>query len=103
MSKPKISEKDFQKAVIEYAELRQWMVYHVANVKGQLRSKTGKGFPDLCMARRGWCVFAELKSERGKLKDEQKEWIAALPAREGVVEKFVWRPSDWDEIVRVLR
>ena len=51
MSKSTLSEANFQAAVIEVAELHQWRIYHVAKVKGQLRSETSKGFPDLVLAR----------------------------------------------------
>ena len=60
----RLKEKDFQKTVIELAELQGWRVYHVANVRKQLRSKTGEGFPDLVLARER-CLFRELKTETG--------------------------------------
>jgi hypothetical protein len=47
-------------------------------------------------------VFAELKSERGKLKPEQEAWLEALRQVPGV-EVHVWRPSDMDAIAEVLR
>lgn len=53
----------------------------------------------LCRADR--LLFAELKSERGRLSAAQREWREALGM--AGVRVRVWRPSDWDEIVEVLR
>ena len=53
MSKSTLAESDFQNTIIELAELHQWRIYHVAKVKGQLRSESSKGFPDLVFARYG--------------------------------------------------
>ena len=64
MSKSTLTEANFQNTVIELAEWHKWRIYHVAKVKGQLRSKTSVGFPDLVLVRRGRLLFAELKTER---------------------------------------
>jgi hypothetical protein len=43
----------------------------------------------------------ELKTDRGRVRPEQHWWIDVL---EGAgQEVYVWRPSDWDEAVSVLR
>ena len=56
------TEDGLQQAVIELAELSGWRVYHVKNVKGQLRNKTSVGFPDLVLAHEHLgVVFAEIK------------------------------------------
>ena len=90
MSKSTLSEADFQRAVIDMAELHQWRIYHVAKVKGQLRSETSKGFPDLVLARYGSLVFAELKREGEEPTHEQKIWLAFLRSAHPHV--YVWRP-----------
>ena len=97
----KETEAQFQQTVIELAELHRWRIYHVANVKGKLRSETSKGFPDLVLARPGRLVFAELKREGEDPTDEQEIWHALL--RSAGEEMYVWRPSDWREIEEVLR
>ena len=98
-----MSESALQSAIIQLAELLDWRVYHVANVRRQLRASTSVGFPDLVLLRGTRLVFAELKSAKGKLTAEQKQWIAAL----GVagVECYVWRPDDWHsgEVERALK
>ena len=59
-------------------------IYHVAKVKGQLRSHTSKGFPDLVLARdyrpAARLVFAELKLEGEDPTDDQEIWHALLRA-----------------------
>lgn len=88
------TEKGFQRVVIEYARLRGWNIYHTHDSR-----RSPAGFPDLVLVRER-VVFAELKSERGRLTVEQRAWLAAL--RTAGVEVFCWRPSQWDEIERTL-
>jgi len=49
----------------------------------------------------------QLKREKGKLSDNQAEWLSVLSGVEQVVpehiEVWIWRPSDWPEIEEVLR
>ena len=90
MRKSTLSEGDFQNTVIELAEWHKWRIYHVAKVKGQLRSETSKGFPDLVFARPGRLVFAELKLEGEEPTANQLIWHALL--RAVGEEMYVWRP-----------
>lgn len=68
---------------------------------GTISRKSKAGLPDLILVRRGRCIFAELKTEKGKLRPAQADWVAELEAVEGV-EVYVWRPSMWDTIAGVL-
>ena len=45
-------------------------------------------------------LFRELKSQRGRVRPEQKEWLATLS--EAGSDAGIWRPSDWPEIERLL-
>ncbi len=92
-----VSEKEFQANVIELAGLLGWRHYHVL-----YSQKSPPGFPDLVLVRDGRLIFAELKSERGRLTHPQRVWLAALKACPGV-QVYEWRPSDWPEIEGVLR
>jgi len=47
------------------------------------------------LARKGKVIIAELKSEKGRLTEDQKLWLIASGA-------VVWRPSDWDKITLTL-
>jgi hypothetical protein len=92
-----VKEKDFQKQVEQLAEVRGWDVYHTRHSVG-----SHPGFPDLAMLRVPRMVFAELKSESGRLSTYQQDWIRALSGHPGM-EVYVWRPSDWDAIEEVIR
>ncbi len=103
-------EKEFQSQVIRYAELMGWQVFHDRATNAPRACKHCKrrldiprndpGFPDLVMVRRPRVVFAELKSQRGLLTIAQRDWLTDL--RASGQEAYLWRPSDWREIERVL-
>lgn len=95
---PKITEKVFQKQVEQLAKTLGWTYYHTFN-----SYRSVSGFPDLVMVNTAQrrVVFAELKSDTGKLSDKQREWIDNLTA--AGAEAYVWYPGDWDEIVRILQ
>ncbi|MBT9133034.1 MAG: hypothetical protein DDT33_01565 [Firmicutes bacterium] len=82
------------------AEHRGWAAYHVFDQKTYAR-RTSRGFPDLVLARPPRVIFAELKSDEGKLSPEQEAWLQLLSKCDGT-KVHIWRPSGWDEIVKVL-
>ena len=90
-----MTETQLQANVIELAELLGWMVYHAANVKGQLRARTSVGFPDLVIVHQktGSVLFVECKSENGGLSDDQRRWSYALIKSAG--NYYLFRPADW--------
>lgn len=100
------TERQFQDAVVEYARLNGWLVYHPYDSR-----RSTFGFPDLTMARKGRVVFAELKTQTGKVRGEQQRWLEELTrGADGEthfpterISVFLWRPSDWPEIERALR
>jgi hypothetical protein len=106
----KVTEADFQVAVIKLAQYLGYKVAHFRGVRvlranGNIRYQTpvqadGKGFPDLVLTRPGRLIFAELKSEKGVLSPEQREWLEAVEA--GGAEAYTWRPGDWDDIQALL-
>lgn len=57
-----------------------------------------KGSPDLLLARNGVVLLAELKSNRGTMRPEQKIWKASLGRT-----YRQWRPRDWPDIITELR
>ena len=91
-----ISERAFQQSVIDLAHVYGFAVYHTFDSR-----RSVPGFPDLVIIGHGRCLFAELKTERGRLSVAQKGWLAALEECAGV-ESYVWYPHDWDEIHAVL-
>jgi hypothetical protein len=90
-----MSEAEWQRTVTEYATLRGWRWFH-DNDSRLNRS----GLPDLLMVRTGRIVFAELKSEKGRVRPEQQDWLNDLEVC--CVEAYLWRPSDWPVVERVL-
>ena len=100
-----ITEKLFQEQVMKLAKVHGWLVFHTPPFsprQGAWRS-AGKGFPDLLLVHptqgKG-LVFAELKTEKGKMSPAQEDWAVALIAQGA--EWYLWRPSDWDNIVERL-
>jgi hypothetical protein len=93
-----VAERDFQAAVVELARLSGWRCYHTYDSR-----RSAHGFPDLVLVRDGRLLFAELKSERGRVTADQRAWLSLLEGCPGV-EVYVWRPlaSSWPEIERVL-
>ena len=61
------AEADFQKTVVEFAEILGWRTFHAARIKGHLRTPTSTGFPDLVFAKNGVVLFAELKTDKGRV------------------------------------
>lgn len=105
------TEREFQASVLTYARMMGWKAFHdnATNAPrrcsgcGSTRAlpRNAPGMPDLILIRRPRIVWAELKSERGRLSDDQKAWIEELRASGQAV--YVWRPSSWQEVERVLR
>jgi hypothetical protein len=87
------SEGDFQTSVVRQARLLGWCVYYVPNSR-----RSPEGYPDLTLARDGVVHFWELKAAKGRVSPAQETWLHHLgPAAR------VFRPSDMDEIERMLR
>lgn len=108
-----ITEKQFEAQVKDLAKLFGWKYYHTWR---SIHSPAG--FPDVVMVRPPRLIFAELKGERGKVSLEQQEWLDALtdvaascpvdelPAdgeNEMSIDVYLWRPSDYDKVVEILR
>lgn len=109
---PDILERPFQDAIAALAQTMGWKVAHFRNSQtGNGRHVTavayeGKGFPDLVLAHPSGCVvFAEIKSAKGRVSPEQRDWfdiLDGLIAHPNVYGVFVWRPADWPDIVDLL-
>lgn len=103
------SEREFQRAVIDYAHATRWTVFHVHDSRREvvrqdgarhmIGDKEAAGFPDLVLAR-DRVVYAELKSESGRLSKAQLRWLGVLET--AGQESYVWRPSMWPQIEEVL-
>lgn len=98
---PAITEKDWLAQVRELAMLSGWLPYHTWS-----SMHSAAGFPDVVLVRERngstSLIFAELKSNTGKVSSKQQKWLDMLSQVDGIG-VFVWRPSDWDEVVEVLK
>jgi len=95
-------ERDLAHNVVAAAKTLGWRVYFTWN---SLHSP--KGWPDLVALRQGFdgdtrIIFAELKSEKGKLSLPQEQTLELLRGTGHGV--YVWRPSQWlsGEIAEIL-
>ena len=108
--RPTISEAEFTKQVIELAQLNGFRVAHFRGVRVQRKDGSvhyctpvqadGAGFPDLLMLRGRAAIVAELKVGANKPSEAQRQWLAAFEMTDFDVQ--VWRPENWDEIVKIL-
>lgn len=98
-----ITEGQLLQTVIAIAKACNYRVYHTfCSVRSQA------GYPDLTLLRTGpnpgdtRLIFIELKSSRGRVTPEQREWLGAL-ARVPGVEVYVWRPEDLSDVESILQ
>jgi VRR-NUC domain-containing protein len=108
MTLPALTEAQFMEQVAQLAELRGWSWAHfrpARTAKGwrtPVSGPLGKGWPDLFLIRHRDQKFmgVELKVDGGRQTSEQEEVeiqfvLANIPF-------YVWRPTDWELIERVL-
>lgn len=78
------------------AKAHGFLTYHTYR---STRSETG--FPDVVLTNGVSLIFAELKTNTGKLTPAQGQWLSLLDHTE-TVETFIWRPMNWADIVTRL-
>lgn len=91
------SEAALLAKILKLAKQESWLAYHHYDS----RQSTGGGFPDVVLLKSVTLLVVELKSARGRVSREQQQWLDTL--RLAGVDARVWRPVDWNEIVRTLR
>ena len=94
---------------MDLAQLTGWETLHVRTsmqADGRYLTATSgtmaKGWPDLVLIHPGKrrLIFAELKSDKGRISDEQVRVMGRLMAAGYPVQ--VWRPRDWPVIEETL-
>jgi hypothetical protein len=93
-------EKDFQERVCHLARLYHWRIYSIPDS----RRVSMAGYPDLTMwnVEQKRLMFVELKREKGKVSESQKIVLSEL-SQLIQCEVYVWRPSDWDSIIEIMK
>ena len=95
-----MSEAEFYEQVRVLAQLKGWYIYHPYDSRNSY-----SGWPDVVLLRERagltCMVVAELKREKGKTTLPQETVLALLACVPGV-ETHVWRPSDFEQIVKIL-
>ena len=93
-----MKEEAFRQQVRQVARMYGWtMQYHTYNSR-----RSDPGWPDevLIHPLRHRAIFAELKTDTGKLTSGQRAWLTSLAACG--LETALWRPKDLDKIVAIL-
>ena len=93
-----VTERDLRQQVVDLAKLFGYKAYF-----SWTSIHSPRGFPDLVLAcqARERVIYAELKTEKGKVSDSQREWLDELTACGQEV--YLWRPADFEEVARILR
>jgi hypothetical protein len=92
------TEKQLREQIRDLCKLMGWKFYFTFT-----SIHSPRGMPDLILCKPPRLIFAELKTEKGQLSDYQREWIASLIACGGNVECYLWRPSDIENIAKILQ
>lgn len=91
-----VSEAAFQEDVRQSALTLGWKAYHSWSSQ-----HSDSGYPDLCLLRGNRSLMLELKTEKGQITQEQREWLAAF--NDAHIEAWVVRPSDFEWLLEKLR
>jgi len=94
VSTENLTERDWQRTVLDLAAMYHWGCYHTHDSR-----RSQPGFPDLVLWRER-VVFAELKVPGGRLTPLQRQVLEGLRAAGGEV--YVWWPQHLDEAREVL-
>lgn len=89
-----ILEKEWQRTVVDLAKQLGWRHYHTFDSR-----RSTHGFPDLVLVR-DRVLYLELKREKGRLTDEQIDWLRRL--RAAGAEAYVARPRHLEAVAAVL-
>jgi len=92
-----VTGAEIQSGVVDLARLQGWRVAHFRPARTSKGWRTpvaadGKGWPDLVLVRER-VVYAEIKGDGDRLREEQAAWLQAL-AQAGA-EVHLWRAEEW--------
>ena len=90
-------EAEFHEQVATLMRLNGWSVYSVPDS----RRVSLAGYPDLTMWKGSRLIFAELKTEKGRVSPAQEDVLSDL-RHIPCAEIYIWRPSNFDRILEIL-
>ena len=90
------TEKQFVQQIKDLARLNGWRTFHCFDSR-----RSDPGWPDLALVRGPIMIFIECKTERGRVTDNQQQWLAALK-KVRTVRADLARPRHWPDIERAL-
>ena len=82
-----MSERELQREVLRLARFGGWVAFHAYDAK-----RVVAGWPDLVLIRPPEFVVVELKTERGRLTEDQAFLLAKFDACG--IETHVWTPTN---------
>ena len=97
------SERIFQDKVEQIAKMNGWLIFHASPhlVRPGVWRSDGRGFPDLVLVHKSrGLIFAELKTDLGRLSEHQLDWGEAIVSAGG--EYHLWRPQNLQAIAERL-
>ena len=95
--KPDITENQFREQIRDLSKLFGWLFYFT------WRSyHSPSGYPDITLVRPPRVILAELKTEKGQPTESQWIWLYTLQNCPGI-ECYLWKPSDFEEIVEIIK
>ena len=83
-----MTEAELQAQIVDLCKHMGLLVYHTYDSR-----RSQPGFPDLVIVGKYGVLYRELKTDRGRLRPEQDQWLEALHATGA--DASVWRPRDW--------
>lgn len=89
------SEAQFQASILDCASKLGYRTYHNPDSR-----RSTSGWPDIVLCKPPRLIFLELKTMKGRVRDEQYAWIEAL--RECGVEARIVRPDSYNDVLALL-
>lgn len=90
-------ERALQSAIVQAAKALGWKVHFVWNSR-----HSPEGWPDVLCVKNGVILVYELKTEKGRMRPMQQEWLDALNGATVQTSRVI-RPSDLDDVLRELQ